>query len=577
MEQEIITETGGLGEPPGPSVRLPGGGIRGTFYVMVVGVLALVPVALPLASVLSADDPHALSFLSVYICDITLSSLALLACVLIFFFVVTCRTQFMFKVESRDSEAAFIIPLVVLGIVTSAITFYHASRSATCLRSTVSSSFYATKFASQIFNGIIVAMETITIALLRKYRCNHSVARFLIGLAGAQTVGMLVNVVLDVFRADNTRSRSDGDLGNSTGAYVFFQHDPVFSYCNNTTELIDKEAVDVYDVVYPANFIYCVFCLCFLYLMCNFHVHQTPPTEDEDISDHRTDSSSLVRSKRMPVSRIQQILDNCFFKPLLLLSRYSWGVSSVFTVLYMTFKIVTDVLSRQSDASNHGNDTVTNLETVGYYVQTVEYYIFISVMFFGYLLIPKSIEIYREREFWDKVLFWLVFGYILFNILETIDSVITLCYYHEKRLTEKVLYFIRIVLKYVGMYCQTFFILYVFEFVKTVGANDEKHCIRYVYLKGVVIFLFLTNMMHFTVDVTLTSPTTAYIADIAGEDTFGATNWATLTRLLYPAVAGYRLLSTGMLFRVLRRSKNWSDIDEALKQLDRKRGYVQLQ
>jgi len=93
----------------------------------------------------------------------------------------------------------------------------------------------------------------------------------------------------------------------------------------------------------------------------------------------------------MPVSRIQHILDNCFFKPLLLLSRYSWGVSTVFTVLYMTFKIViskttkaevTDVLSRQSDASSHWNDTATNFETFGYYVQTVEYYIFISVMFF---------------------------------------------------------------------------------------------------------------------------------------------------------------------------------------------------
>jgi len=534
---------------------------RGKSYIFVSAFLILAQVVLPVACILSSSTEAPLSFMYVYVWQILMCVLSICACCILGYFVRTRNARHFLQIESNDSDATFVVPVVLFGMVSSGVVFYYSSISATCLNSANVSVFHTSKFVSQLLQGLAIVFETLIIAILRKVRCNNSKTRILIGITIAHNIAMLVNGVVDVYRADSTKTHSENELENVTSVEEFYHRVPVFSICNKTAELINYQVLKVYDKIYPFPFIFCVFALGWLYLIWNTSIPLQPiDARTEERVDQPTERTRLLES-----SSNQQRSDNLsiFWKLWLCISRFSWIASALYVGLYFIIRVVCEVNGRSQNIKT-GNKTLSVLEESSFYVQTIYTYILIICAFFGYLFIPKEIKQLQIHEFWNKVLFLFAFGHALLVLFETIDSVLVVHAEKSKHLKETIPYLIKIIFHYVGIYCQTLFIIYAHGFLNNYDTGlhtEEPIKERYILTKGFTIFLFCVNTEHFISDSFLTAPTSQFIQDMQGADTYGANNWWILTRLLFPVVTGYRLISALMLIRIFCKSKPWESIN----------------
>ena len=533
---------------------------RGRSYIFVSAFLILAQVVLPVACILSSSTEAPISFMYVYVWQILMCVLSTSAFCILGYFVWTRNARDFLQTESNDSDATFVVPVVLFGMVSSGVVFYYSSISATCLNSANVSVFHTSKFVSQLLQGLAIVFETLIIAILRKVRCNNSKTRILIGITIAHNIAMLVNGVVDVYRADSTKTHSENELDNVTSVEEFYHRVPVFSICNKTAELINYQVLNVYDTIYPFPFIFCVFALSWLYLIWNTSIQLQP---NDARTDERVDQPT-ERTRLLESSSNQQRSDilSIFWKLWFSIARYSWIVSALFVVIYFIFRVVCEVYGRSQNIKTR-NETLNVLEESSFYIQTIYTYILIICAFLGYLLIPKEIKRLQRHEFWNKVLFLFAFGHVLLVLFKTIDAVFVVHAEKSKHLKETIPYLIKIIFHYVGIYCQTLFIIYAHGFISVFDTSlpiEETKKKRYILIKGFTIFLFCVNTEHFFSDSFLTSHTSQFIQDMKGADTYGANNWWILTRLLFPVVTGYRLISALMLIRIFCKSKPWESI-----------------
>ena len=519
-------------------------------------VLAMVAVALPIISLLSAGNPYKLSYLYTYIWEIIMCSIAMLTsvvCLILCYCTWRSGNETIFKPVSVDRDIFFLFIMWILGGISTYLAFSSANRAHTCVDSNIEPNFYNRKFEFQVCRGISIIIACITITLLqwKKYRCSHAIAKSLIILSCAYTVSLLVNAIVDVFRANNTHSFVDRDLGNGSAAYDFFHQQPVFSYCNGTIEIIDASAADEYDILYPSNALYCVISLCFLYQIGNFSTisniddHSDTLTSGiEDTSTEQTTTTAEPTTRTGYSTSIEQthkvLKVVCSLRGFCL--KYSSYGSCLFAFAYLCCRIFLFYFG----GPNHAI----------YYITAAYHDCMLLASGWGCVKVPKDFKILRKRGLWHNVFLCFASLFFFFVLFEAIDA-LNILFHGSSDI--KVGFFIQTILIMMGIFCQVCFIL--FMETSDFELDEDKDQL----LKALAKFLFFTNLLNSSTDLIFRSTVITFIADIESDDMFGSSNWHIIVYLLFPAATGFRLFSVDFLFRVSYKQQTLKELLSDIK------------
>ena len=117
-------------------------------------------------------------------------------------------------------------------------------------------------------------------------------------------------------------------------------------------------------------------------------------------------------------------------------------------------------------------------------------------------------------------------------------------------MAEKVLFLIKIILHYLGLYSQTVLVL------KSRKIALEKASMtsgKQLFNKGIIVFIGLCNAERWAADSFMSPTVLIHIDEIHDEDPNDWKVWWLLTQFLYPLVIVYRLLSAVLCFEACVR------------------------
>ena len=195
---------------------------------------------------------------------------------------------------------------------------------------------------------------------------------------------------------------------------------------------------------------------------------------------------------------------------------------------------------------------VTSLREANFFIQTIYNYIVSVMPVVGYVMVRnKKMPNWRQNS---NIILLIVggFGHLVLVLFETADSIVGfVSKYDQKHQLEEILFFVKILFHYIGIYFQVLLIMKGIH-VASVHGNSR----RLQGFRAIIIFLGVCNSERWLVDTFLPPTNLRFVKDIQKEDPFGMANWWTLTQILYPQVTFFRLISALLFFEVIESFHN---------------------
>lgn len=433
--------------------------------------------------------------------------------------------------------------------------------------------------------GVYCIIQTIFVVWFQKKRCKTCLMKCYISASFAVNLTLMINAITNIIKTSNTI-----DLYHQTHTNTK-NHAPVpvnetgiqeyFLKCESDTLEVDELAIIIHKYTYHFTVEYASFALCFLVGIWNCSVSSaqsadvgqkntstsiTSNTLDQP-SYYGNDSFSTASHKDKdertpllrPVPRKCKPLRQGLKSTIIFVSRHALILALILIGLVLTVDLYTDI---QTGGFNNTvivisyyreNVTYPNyLETYSI-LQTVYTYVLCILAFIGFLLVskqPKSLSLHGQ----DRILLLAAAaGHLLLVLLETVDSVEQfLGIENPKEIAEKILFLVKILLHYVGIYSQTMLVI---NANRLEARQYSLEMGSQLYITGILTFIGICNIERWAADSFMTPTVLKHVHEIHNANVYDQKVWWYITELLYPLVTLWRLISALMCFEARVRFK----------------------
>ena len=355
---------------------------------------------------------------------------------------------------------------------------------------------------------------------------------------------------------------------------------PVFVDCNGNVSEVDLGAEWIYKITYQFPLEFAVLALCYFGTIWNVF-KPAKITENSKLQEHmrrntinRQESSSQSgdrQRQRQPSTtsadqegqrrtqkyRIITICEN----GIQFASTWAFPLSFIFVVCVFGFILFMEVtyldslsngkiLVYEHEKSKDERSKVSDLEMVYVVTQTVYIYIICIVAPAGFMLARKEKIAHKRLNASDKLLLAGGTGHLIFILFETVDFTDVIIGGRSDAIA--VLFFIKLLLKYQGVFAETMIVLIASKMAVRLNSIENG---RQKIINGIIVFLGMFNTERWFTDNFLPPNVLRYVDNIGYNEMYGQKTWWFLVEFLYPFVMIFRLAMTIMCYETCVRLK----------------------
>ena len=428
--------------------------------------------------------------------------------------------------------------------------------------------------------------------LYKNIVCKSLIIKYLVSTLVAANFTVCVNIVFSIILTARTMdiyNEAHNPNGNSSEQHTNISCGEVeaeesYLVCKTNGVEVDHVALIFHKYTYQFPIEFALLSMCFLFSLWNIFFPSRPTfvkeyrntswgersLTDSGMTDGSTFGTENIESdsdmEQTPLMKQafagrQKRLRKSIMSTLVFMSRYAFILTFVYVVFAFSLQLYMDIRNTEAQKTDdvfiYYSANITQSEVEQWYsiLQTVYTYVFCIVSFIGFMLIRKE-QTVRTSFNPDYVMLLVgASGHFLLTLFETVDSVEQFMDKPDKKMVLKILFLIKSLFYYVGLYSQTMLI------IKSTNLKIRRSSIengKQLFIKGIIVFIGVCNAKSWITDSFLDPEVLTDVDGVHNQDVYGGKVWWYLAELLYPLAIVYRLFSMIICFQTCVRFKEES-------------------
>ena len=459
----------------------------------------------------------------------------------------------------------FVITICCVGsTIIPAYATYRSIANILCLNSEASKLVLILKCGRSLTRVLFCICQAVFLICFKNKVVNSPLMKVMIAGIVSANYALCVDVVLNVIWMSSTLDlKTDNNnltsVENETNEKLY-----MYLKCSNNTLNVDTVALYFYKYSYQFPIEFASLSFCYLGIIWNVFAQAKRTTERNSSicsnSNSNNDSQQeLLKAVTATGTSKWRRIRKAAVSTFVFCCDHTFILASIFVTGIFTFHLFTEItVYKNSDFDvvlRHGdnNKTHSGLQNANSILQTVDTYVLCIIAFIGFLLVRKEKP---ERKYFsssDVLLLVVAASHLLLILFETIDPIdLFIEDTSETKTATKVLYFIKTIFHYIGVYSQTVLV------IKASKLNIRRNSIKrgkQLFIKSVIVFIGMYNAERWVVDRFLPPTILMYVSGIHNDDIFGEKNWWFIVEILFPLVIVYRILTAVMCYETCVRLK----------------------
>ena len=438
--------------------------------------------------------------------------------------------------------------------------------------------FRVVYFVSNICRAMFCVCQLIFLLRNKTKAAKNRLLRHSLSTVMAANFTLCVDLMMYVTQANDTVNIKT-EPNNVVNMSAFKRKEmPVFVACSGSVLKVDFGAEWIYEITYQFPIEFAVLSLCYFGTIWNVF-KPAKITENSEPQEHTrrntinrqesfgqdggrqrqpsATSADQEGQRRTQKYRIITICEN----GIQFASTWAFPLSFIFVVCVFGFILFMEVtyldslsngkiLVYEHEKSKDERSNVSDLEMVYVVTQTVYIYIICIVAPAGFMLARKEKIAHKRLNASDKLLLAGGTGHLIFILFETVDFTDVIIGGRSDAIA--VLFFIKLLLKYQGVFAETMIVLIASKMAVRLNSIENG---RQKIINGIIVFLGMFNTERWFTDNFLPPNVLRYVDNIGYNEMYGQKTWWFLVEFLYPFVMIFRLAMTIMCYETCVRLK----------------------